>query len=364
MKHTAGLLTPGPVAVDPRVLSSLSQYPLLHHRSPEFSEMLQCIERTIRSLFQVPQGYDIAFVGTSGTGLTEAMIRLLASLPKGKILFLSNGHFGDRLHNIGHNLNLEHEAHEQSPLEPYNLDAIENILKNDSSIGSLVMVHHETSLGQFNHIPQIQALCEKYGVFLGMDMVSSLGGERFTFADIQPDIGVSVSGKALAAFPGIAIAFVKQTLSDNTKGTRNGQHFLDLRKYLAFWQENYLLPFTPPIQLFPALQQALLNIAEEGLENKWNRHAAALGVFDRYLGELGFSHYPVVNPSNTTRTYQYPEEQTREFDIFVRKMDEIGYMVYQNVHYHKPERLFQVSTMGNVPPSQLEEVVAQLRKMC
>jgi aspartate aminotransferase-like enzyme/predicted N-acetyltransferase YhbS len=350
------LLTPGPVSVHPAVLAALGQASALHHRSARFGDLVADIEGRLRALFAVPDSYAIALIGTSGTGAVEAMVRLATSLPRARTLVLTNGHFGDRLALIADSVGVDHDVYRFAPAEPLDPAVVAHRLDADPRIGSVLAVHMETSVGQFNRLQDLEPVCRARGVHLCTDMVSSLGGERFDFRDVAPSAAVSVSGKALAAFPGIAIAFVRHDLLEATTNGRRS-HYLDIARHVRGWVDHRSVPFTLPVTLFPPLHEALLQIEREGLARKIDRHERTLAMLETWLVECGFTPVPVCSPSRTTRTFTYRPEQEAAFDRLVRRAQAAGFVWYQNPHYHRPARQFQVSTMGWIDAEAVEALV-------
>jgi aspartate aminotransferase-like enzyme len=354
------LLTPGPVSVHPEVIAAMSRAAAgLHHRSAEFVDLVADIERLLRSLFHVPDDYAIAMLGASGTGGVEAMVRLAGALPRSRSLILSNGHFGDRLRQIAESVGADHRFHRYPADTPLDLEEVHGILKQDAEIGSVLAVHMETSVGQFNDLGPLDRVCRQMDVTLFVDMVSSLGGERFDFRSVSPPVAVSVSGKALAAFPGVALVFVRRDVLSMVRSTRQS-HYLDIARHVQGWTEQRSVPFTLPVTLFPPLHQALVEIEREGICRKIERHERTLGMLEVWLTGAGFTPVPVSNPSSTTRTFTYEQEEV--FDRLMRRTRARGYLWYQNPHYHRPARQFQVSTMGWISDEAIEALVETVGK--
>lgn len=360
--HAGGvLLTPGPVSVPPSVLAALAAFPELHHRSQAFSSLLQSIENGLRSAFRVGRDYEIALLGSSGTGMTEAMLRLAATWERPRILILVNGHFGERLVGIARHLGLAFLELRAVPGQAFDLDQVDSCLARNPDIGSVAMVHMETSLGQFNEASSLAALVRSRGVRLCVDAVSSLAGEPWDFQSFRPDVAVSVSGKALRSFPGVGMAFLSSDcLAEGAGNCRD--HYFNLRNYVAFWAENRSLPFTPPIALFPPLNEAVGLVVRDGLEQKISQHRECLRELERFFVALGFSPVTVARPSCTTRTFVYSAEREGFFDQVHAAFARNGCQIYQNPYYHRPQRCFQVSTMGcmDALPGLLERMRAEV----
>jgi 2-aminoethylphosphonate-pyruvate transaminase len=298
-------------------------------------------------------------IGASGTGGVEAMVRLAGALPRSRSLILSNGHFGDRLRQIAESVGICHQFHRYAAEASLDLDAVRQMLERDPEIGSVLAVHMETSLGQFNDLVPLHALCRDLNVELFVDMVSSLGGERFDFRSVAPSVAISVSGKALAAFPGVALVFVRRDVLAMVRSGRQS-HYLDIARHVQGWTEQRSVPFTLPVTLFPPLHQALVEIEREGIERKIDRHERTLRLLEDWLTGAGFTPVPVSNPSSTTRTFCYEQEDV--FDRLMRRTRARGYLWYQNPHYHRPARQFQVSTMGWINADAIEALVETLGK--
>jgi aspartate aminotransferase-like enzyme/predicted N-acetyltransferase YhbS len=356
-ERTPVLLTPGPVSVHPAVIDAMSKSAAgLHHRSSDFVDLVAEIEASLRRLFHVPRDYAIAMLGASGTGGVEAMLRLAGAFTRPRALILSNGVFGDRLRQIAESVGLGYHFHRFAAHTRLDLDQTRRVLASDPEIGSVAIVHMETSLGQLNDLNELEDLCRERDVKLLVDMVSSLGGEHFDFRTMSPSVAVSVSGKALAAFPGVALVFVREDTLDSLQHGRQS-HYLDIARHVRGWSEQRSVPFTLPVTLFPPLRQALAEIEREGVARKIARHERALKLLEDWLTGCGFTLVPVLSPSSTTRTFAYTEEQDEKFDRLTQRTRSRGYAWYQNAHYHRPARQFQVSTMGWIGTEAIEALV-------
>ncbi|HUM06450.1 MAG TPA: hypothetical protein VLT90_13375, partial [Terriglobales bacterium] len=62
------LIAPGPTPVPPRVLLAMAQ-PVIHHRTPQFSQIFADAKRALKQLFQTEQ--DVLILAASGTGAME-----------------------------------------------------------------------------------------------------------------------------------------------------------------------------------------------------------------------------------------------------------------------------------------------------
>src|SRR5208282_1634022 len=86
------LFTPGPAPVPPEVLQEISR-PIVHHRTPEFSAVLDQARELIKPLFGTRQ--EVILLASTGTGAMEAAVTNLLA-PGEATLFVNGGKFGER----------------------------------------------------------------------------------------------------------------------------------------------------------------------------------------------------------------------------------------------------------------------------
>ncbi len=86
------LFTPGPAPVPPEVLLEMAR-PIIHHRTPEFSAMLDSARERLKPLFGTRQ--EIILLASSGTGAMEAAVTNLLA-PGEHAIFVNGGKFGER----------------------------------------------------------------------------------------------------------------------------------------------------------------------------------------------------------------------------------------------------------------------------
>ena len=91
MKKTY-LLAPGPTPV-PETVNLAMAAPMVHHRTPQFSEIFGEAAEDAKYLFQTKQ--DVLILASTGTGGMEACITNLFS-PGDKLLVVNGGKFGER----------------------------------------------------------------------------------------------------------------------------------------------------------------------------------------------------------------------------------------------------------------------------
>ena len=202
------LLNPGPVNVTARVRRALLG-PDICHREPEFSSLLGEVRRALLSIFGITSTHTVAIFSGSGTTALEAMFSSFGDVKK-KTLILSNGVYGERIRQILALHELPYRLLESPTGSFPSLEEIESALRDDPSIESVAMVHHETSTGMLNPLSAVAGLAKKYKKFFLVDAVSSLGGETLDFRKDSIDLCAGTSGKCLHGFPGISFVILSK----------------------------------------------------------------------------------------------------------------------------------------------------------
>ncbi len=86
------LFAPGPTPVPPEVLLEMAR-PIIHHRTPEFSAVLDQTRQRLQPLMGTRQ--EVILLASSGTGAMEAAVGNLLA-PGEAAVFVNGGKFGER----------------------------------------------------------------------------------------------------------------------------------------------------------------------------------------------------------------------------------------------------------------------------
>ncbi|MCH7534826.1 MAG: aminotransferase class V-fold PLP-dependent enzyme, partial [Bacteroidetes bacterium] len=197
------LLNPGPVNISDRVRSALSQMDICH-REEEFSKLLFEIRQRLLNIYTLSDDkFSSVVISGSGTAALEMMLISLIP-PKGKALVIINGIYGERAADILDTYNIDHSKYTLRWGETIKVSEIESIIKKDSEITHLFLVHHETTTGKLNSLKEVGELCRRHSISLLLDAVSSFGGEELDFNTWSIDACAGSSNKCLHGVPGVS----------------------------------------------------------------------------------------------------------------------------------------------------------------
>jgi aspartate aminotransferase-like enzyme len=236
-------LLPGPVAISPDVCAALIEAPV-SHRSEAFVAGFAEIKRKLQALVNAER---VEVLMGSGTLANDAVAGQLALLG-GPGVVLSNGEFGDRLLDHARRWGLPHEAVRVQWGDLLDWEAIERALAADPTPAWIWAVHCETSTGVLNDLARLKALVAERGMRLCLDCISSIGTVPVDLTGVY--LASGVSGKGLAAFPGLSMVFADHPIDPAPERL---PRYLDLGVYAA----NEGIPFTMSSNLLAALRRSL-----------------------------------------------------------------------------------------------------------
>jgi aspartate aminotransferase-like enzyme len=263
------LFIPGPVTVSQAVLEAMNQ-PLIDHRGPEFSALVERIYAGVRPLFGTQRG-EIILLGSSGTGGLEAAIANAFS-PGETVLAAPMGVFGQRMIAIARRYGITVESIETAPGYALDPNALAERLAADQQrrYAGVLLTHNETSTGVQSEMAELTGIVQQHGALSIVDSVSGLGATDFRMDDWGYDIVVSASQKVLAAPPGAAVLAVSPRGWKAIEASTAPRFYFDLRKAREFAGAGQM-PWTAPVSTLFALDVALDQYHREGAPAVWRR---------------------------------------------------------------------------------------------
>jgi len=131
--------------------------------------------------------------------------------------------------------------------------------------------------------------------------------------------------------------------------------YLDLYGHYVS-QERDNTPFTPAVQVLHAMERALTELAEEGLDRRIARYAENARVLRAGMARLGFEALGTpAGRSNILTTFRLPPGIG--YDPLHDAMKRRGYIIYAGQGDIRTYA-FRVSNMGTLTPKDMDGVVA------
>ncbi|MAG14348.1 MAG: alanine--glyoxylate aminotransferase [Dehalococcoidales bacterium] len=267
------LLGPGPSNISPRVQMAMTQ-PMLGHMDPYFTTIVADAVKLLRFLFRTENEITFPISATGMAGMDASFNNFLES---GDVVVIGvNGFFGERMVDIASRCGAEVVRLDVEWGRIVESEAIEAALKSRKRVKLLALVHAETSTGVLQPLAEASRLAKQYGALLLVDAVTSLGGHELAVDDWGIDICYSGSQKCIGCPPGLSPFTASKAAQDilERRASKTPTFALDISMLARYWvpRDSRFYHHTVPICMLYALHEALVQIVEEGLEARIQRH--------------------------------------------------------------------------------------------
>jgi alanine-glyoxylate transaminase/serine-glyoxylate transaminase/serine-pyruvate transaminase len=280
------LMGPGPSDVHPRVLRAMST-PLVGHLDPSFVEIMDEVQELLRYTFRTDNQWTIPVSGTGSASMEAAIGNLVE--PGETMLVPTNGYFGGRMESMAQRAGGEvvHvDAPWGEPLDPADVrDAFE-----EHQPDVFGFVHAETSTGvRQPDVPELTSIAHEHDAYVIADCVTSLGGVEMRVDEWDIDVAYSGPQKCLSCPPGASPLTLNDRAMDKvlSRETDARSWYLDISLLEGYWGDERAYHHTAPISNVYALREALRLVAEEGIEERWDRHLHVAGALKAGLEAMG-----------------------------------------------------------------------------
>ena len=352
------LLCPGPVNISQHVRMALGQ-PDLCHREPEFSDLLQTTRAKLVHALGLDGRYTAVIFSGSGTAALEAAV-LASTDPGRKLLVVNNGVYGSRIAHVARLREFPLVEVRSPILERPDLNRIAAALKRDSQIGTVAMVHHETSTGMLNPVEAVGALTKKYRRRFLVDAISSLGAERLDLSKDHVSLCVGSAGKCLHSVPGLSFVLCAQEEVPRIMKLKPRSLYLDLATTFKA-QETGESPFTPAVPLFAAFHAALDELIKEGLRMRMARYRQRAAFLRDGFQRMGFKLLLKEEYlSNVLTALWLPKPAT--YPQLHDRLKKMGFVIYAG-QSELQGKIFRVAHMGQLLQSDLKGFLKALKQV-
>ncbi len=336
-------MNPGPVNVTDKVRDAQLQGDLCH-REPEFSALMGSIRKKLLQAFEIKQEYSAILITGSGTAAMEMAISSCLT-PNRSILIIQNGVYGERISKMADVYKMDKHLLNYNWGETVKIAEIEQALKQDTSIEVIAMVHHETTTGLLNPLPEIALLAKQYDKRLVVDCISSLGGDDINFKQYPIDFVVGTANKCIHGLPGVSFVLHRKVDLPRIKGIPSRSVYLDLTEYLKAQEKGDSL-FTPAVQAHYALDAALDELLEETVSGRIKRYRKTAENLRKGFKDMGLEFLiPEDQRSNCLTALKIPNGIS--YDWLHDKLKENGFIIYAGQGLFN-RKIFRLANMGNI----------------
>jgi alanine-glyoxylate transaminase/serine-glyoxylate transaminase/serine-pyruvate transaminase len=210
------------------------------------------------------------------------------------MLVPTNGYFGGRMAEMARRAGgevVEVDAPWGEPLDPVDVEEAFNQHQPDV----FGFVHAETSTGAVQtNVPELTDIAHEHDAYVIADTVTSLGGVELKVDEWGIDAAYSGPQKCLSCPPGAAPLTLNDRAMEKVLSREEPARswYLDLSLLEGYWGEERAYHHTAPITNVYAIREALRLVAEEGIENRWERHRATAGALKAGVEAMGLGMNP------------------------------------------------------------------------
>jgi aspartate aminotransferase-like enzyme len=302
----------------------------------------------------------------AGSG-TLAMEMAISNVTKrdDDVLVCSHGFFGDRFIDMCSRRGLKVDvlaAKWGSVPVPEQMDA----RLSEKKYAAVTVTHVDTSTGAMAPLKEICDMMKARHpeALLIVDAVAAAGGAE-SWMDWGIDVLLTCSQKAFGVAPGLAVLWAGRRAVERRAALGTiPESYVDFEKWIPVMNDPAKYWGTPPVNMIWALKESMRIIKEEGLEERYARHARQAAIFVSAMEALGFR--PAAGEGHRAPTltiFFYPEGSGLEDAAFRAKLAEEG-VQSAGCLAGFAGRGFRLGHMGNIDKHTLVGTIAAVERAC
>ena len=327
-------------------------------RELEFGNLMEEVATGLTEVCADPKDYITVMFGCSGTGADEAMVSSCVP-PDGKLLVVDNGSYGARIAKIASVYGIDMDVFKSSTYEPIDLAALEKQMQS-KKYTTFAIVYHETTTGLLNPLEKICPMAKKYGMTTICDIVSAYGGMPIDLGSLGIDFATSTSNKHIGGMAGVGFVVCRKSELIKQKDWPMRNYYLNIYDQYKYFLETKQTRFTPPVQTFYALRQAIIETKVETVEKRFERFTACWEILVKGLKDIGLKMLVKEEfQSHFITAILIPETPKYNFNELHDYARSFGFTIY-------PGKLgnidtFRIANMGDIRPEEMTHFICILR---
>ncbi|MFM5167734.1 2-aminoethylphosphonate--pyruvate transaminase [Aeromonas veronii] len=359
------LLTPGPLSTTATVRAAMLQDSCTW--DADYNQgVVEPIRRELVRLATGPEyqsDYSAVLLQGSGSYVVESVLGSAIGVDE-CLLIINNGAYGARMGEMARCLGLRHhelDCGETARPEPA---AIEAMLARHPEITHLAMVHCETTTGMLNPLEEVAELCQRRGIRLIVDAMSSFGGIPIDMGRLGIEFLISSANKCIQGVPGFGFVIARRVALTASAG-RARSVSLDLHaQWQTMEQQGGKWRFTSPTHTVLAFAQALRELEEEGgIDARYQRYSENQRTLVTGMAALGFAPLlPEQWQSPIITAFYSPAHPDYRFADFYQRLKAQGFVIYPGKVSQAD--CFRIGNIGAVTPERVRDLLAAMASAC
>lgn len=359
------LLTPGPLSTTATVRAAMLQDSCTW--DADYNQgVVEPIRRELVRLATGPEyqsDYSAVLLQGSGSYVVESVLGSAIGVDE-CLLVINNGAYGARMGEMARCLGLRHhelDCGETTRPEPATIEAM---LARHPEITHLAMVHCETTTGMLNPLDKVAELCQRRGIRLIVDAMSSFGGIPIDMGRLGIEYLISSANKCIQGVPGFGFVIARRAALAACAG-RARSVSLDLHaQWQTMEQQGGKWRFTSPTHTVLAFAQALRELDEEGgIEARHQRYSENQRTLVAGMAALGFAPLlPEKWQSPIITAFYSPAHPDYRFADFYQRLKAQGFVIYPGKVSQAD--CFRIGNIGDVTPERVRDLLAAMTSAC
>jgi aspartate aminotransferase-like enzyme len=328
--------------------------PQLPHVGAKFYGMFKETVALARYVFKNEKGTQFVFTGTGTTGMESSVVSLVSH--GDRTLTLMTGYFGHRMLMLNQVHGARADSVEMRSGKAADPDDLRKRLQK-TKYKVVFITHVDTSSSVINPIPELVQECSRAGVLSVVDSVCAIGGVPLDFDRLGADIVFTASQKALAAPPGaVLIAASPRAIEHMEKREAPIEaYYMNLLRWKPIMDDPRMYLATPATQVLLGLREAMMEVKEEGIENRWARHTK-LGEMTRSRVEEWGQKFVADDGHRANTVTSFWVEKNNAGDIQGKLEKEYNIMIARGI-YNDRDRMLRIGHFGILAPDVLKRAL-------
>jgi alanine-glyoxylate transaminase/serine-glyoxylate transaminase/serine-pyruvate transaminase len=351
------LLIPGPSPVHPRIIHSLA-LPTVSHVGPEMVEELSLALANLKKIVFCERGEPFIVAGAGTLAMEMALLNTVDR--DDRVLILSQGYFGKRMAEICEVFGFGYELVAGEPGAAVLPERLEKQV-GTRDYGVVVATHVDTQTGVCAPVRDYAGILRNRGAVFIVDGVCATGGVEERMDAWGIDVILSAAQKCFGAPPGLVILVLSESALEKRRRLKSiPGYYSDLMRWLPVMKDPTRYFSTPCVNEVRAFYESTRIVLEEGLEQRFLRHARSARAIRAALRALGFGFFTrEAFLADTLSVVSYPSGLDDQ--RFRSKLYDNGVLVAGGLA-EMAGKVFRMGHMGNLSPAQILFALEALEK--
>jgi aspartate aminotransferase-like enzyme len=344
------LLAPGPVNLHPEVRKTLA-LPMIHHRTPEFDQILGRVLKGIKKIFQTEE--PVYLLTSTGSGGMEALLVNVLS-PGDKVLAIVSGKFGERWAEMAKTFGAEVSIINVPWGEVFSLAEVSAHLQKNPDTRAVLCQACETSTAVAHPIQALGELVNKYSeTLLLVDGITALGAYPLPMDAWHIDGLVGGSQKAFMLPTGMAFLAFSQKAASFFDKAKSPRYYFDVRKEKKANAGGETF-FSSNVALVRALDVVLDLITQKTLPKHFAEIKRRADFTRKFALQLGFSLYAKAPSDSVTALTVPPGFDGQKIRSFLEENYQITIMGGQD---QAKGKIIRIGHMGYIQDLEMIRLI-------